>query len=86
MFAISSIADASDFLLILVRRLLATRSDVRLVLMSAAFNTDVFTAYFGGCPRLHVPGFMYPVDEGFLEDALHAVGFRPAPAAAVVPI
>ena len=49
-----------DFLLILVRRLLTQRPDIRVLLMSAAFNIDVFTAYFDDCPRVCAHGPFVP--------------------------
>ena len=60
----------TDFALILLRKLLPARPDLRVVLMSATLQSDLFSAYFGGCPVLAVPGFTYPVQEFFLEDAL----------------
>lgn len=53
-----------------MRDLLRLRPDVKVVLMSAALHADLFVSYFGGCPRLHIPGFTYPVTEYFLEDVL----------------
>eukprot|EP00911_Craspedida_sp_UC1_P000583 UC1_evm4s445 len=60
----------SDFLLVMLRDLLPKRPDLKLVLMSASLHADLFTTYFGTCPRLHVPGFTYPVTEFTLEQVL----------------
>jgi ATP-dependent RNA helicase DHX29 len=38
--------------------------------MSATVEADKISAYFGGCPTLHVPGRTFPVDVKFLEDAV----------------
>lgn len=38
--------------------------------MSATINTDQFSAYFGGCPIIRVPGFTHPVKSYYLEDVL----------------
>ena len=65
----------SDFLLILMKDLLGKRRDIRLILMSASFNTELFVSYFNGCPHLHVSGFTYDVQEFYLEDALRVTGF-----------
>lgn len=65
-----------DFLLIVLRDLLLRRPDLRLVLMSATLDTDRFSQYFGGCPRLHIPGRTFPVDIKYLEDVLAMTGFR----------
>ncbi|KAG0570050.1 hypothetical protein KC19_6G135700 [Ceratodon purpureus] len=59
-----------DFLLIILRDLLPRRPDLRLVLMSATINAELFSRYFGGAPMKHIPGFTFPVKELFLEDVL----------------
>uniref|UniRef100_A0A1J3J5K1 RNA helicase n=1 Tax=Noccaea caerulescens TaxID=107243 RepID=A0A1J3J5K1_NOCCA len=59
-----------DFLLIILRDLLPRRPDLRLVLMSATINADMFSTYFGNAPTMHIPGFTFPVAELFLEDVL----------------
>lgn len=42
---------------------------LKVVLMSATIDTNIFTAYFG-CPLLKIPGRMYPVEINQLEDVL----------------
>ncbi|KAL8259783.1 hypothetical protein R6Q59_027736 [Mikania micrantha] len=59
-----------DFLLIILRDLLPKRPDLRLILMSATINADLFSKYFGNAPIIHIPGLTYPVQEMFLEDVL----------------
>lgn len=59
-----------DFLLIILKDLLPRRPDLRLILMSATINADMFSKYFGNAPAIHIPGFTYPVTELFLEDVL----------------
>ncbi|KAJ6411293.1 hypothetical protein OIU84_007956 [Salix udensis] len=44
-----------DFLLIVLRDLLPRRPELRLVLMSATLNADLFSSYFGGAPAIHIP-------------------------------
>lgn len=63
-----------DFLLIVLKSLLQKRENLRLILMSATLNAKLFSDYFGGAPATHIPGFTYPVQELFLEDALEASG------------
>lgn len=60
----------TDFALIILKELLPRRPDLRLILMSATLDAPLFVDYFGGCPVVHIPGFTYPVEEYFLEDAL----------------
>ncbi|GKA13759.1 DExH-box ATP-dependent RNA helicase DExH1 isoform X1 [Tanacetum coccineum] len=59
-----------DFLLIILRDLLPKRPDLRLILMSATINADLFSKYFGNSPTIHIPGLTFPVQELFLEDVL----------------
>ncbi|XP_022641271.1 DExH-box ATP-dependent RNA helicase DExH1 isoform X2 [Vigna radiata var. radiata] len=59
-----------DFLIIILRDLLPRRPDLRLILMSATINADLFSKYFANAPTIHIPGFTYPVAEYFLEDVL----------------
>ncbi|NXC22998.1 DHX34 helicase, partial [Corythaeola cristata] len=50
-----------DVLLGVLRRLLPTRPDLKLVLMSATINIHLFSGYFGGAPVLQVPGRIFPI-------------------------
>ncbi|XP_041991158.1 DExH-box ATP-dependent RNA helicase DExH3-like [Salvia splendens] len=65
-----------DFLLIVLKDLLPRRPDLRLILMSATLNADLFSNYFGGAPMIHIPGFTYPVRVCFLEDILEMTGYK----------
>jgi len=47
-----------DFLLIILRDLLPRRPDLRLILMSATINADLFSKYFGNAPTIHIPVFI----------------------------
>ncbi|KAG0168835.1 DEAH (Asp-Glu-Ala-His) box polypeptide 34 [Apophysomyces sp. BC1015] len=49
-----------DFLLALLKKLLKTRTDLYVVLMSATINAELFAQYFDA-PALIVPGKMYDV-------------------------
>ncbi|EMS45503.1 ATP-dependent RNA helicase Dhx29 [Triticum urartu] len=68
-----------DFLLIVLKDLLPRRPELRLVLMSATLNAEMFSSYFGGAPMIHIPGFTYPVRSRFLEDILEVTGHRLTP-------
>ena len=67
----------SDFLLIVLRKLLARRSDLKVVLMSATLNAQRFSDYLGGAPVMNVPGHAFPVDTNYLEDAVEITSFNP---------
>ena len=73
----------SDLLLLLLRDLMLTNHNLRLVLMSATADADLFASYFDkalpaeiGRRRVctvDIPGFTYPVRELQLEDILGAM-------------
>lgn len=44
-----------DFLLIILRDLIPKRPDLRVILMSATINADLFSKYFGNAPTFHIP-------------------------------
>ena len=76
----------TDFLLAILKRVLRTRPDVKLVLMSATMDEGVFAKYFEGLrgttsasasapasspvPCISVPGFTHPVKDVYLEEIL----------------
>lgn len=42
-------------------------------------EAERFSQYFEGCPLLHIPGFMFPVKEFYLEDVLEMTNFEDWP-------
>ncbi|TWU71680.1 hypothetical protein ED733_001698 [Metarhizium rileyi] len=68
----------SDFLLIVLKRLMTKRKDLKVVLMSATVDAERFSAYLDGAPILNVPGRTFPVDVRYLEDAVELTGYRPS--------
>ncbi|RKF76639.1 ATP-dependent RNA helicase DHX29 [Golovinomyces cichoracearum] len=65
----------SDFLLIVLKKLLAKRHDLKVILMSATVDADRFSKYLDGAPVLNVPGRTYPVQVKFLEDVVELTGY-----------
>ncbi|XP_020549589.1 DExH-box ATP-dependent RNA helicase DExH1 isoform X2 [Sesamum indicum] len=65
-----------DFLLIILHDLLPRRPDLRLILMSATINADLFSKYFGNAPTIHIPGFTFPVKEFYLENVLEKTRYN----------
>ncbi|KAK7463716.1 hypothetical protein VKT23_005652 [Stygiomarasmius scandens] len=65
----------ADFLLIVLRSLLERKPNLKVILMSATVEADTISEYFGGCPMLHIPGRIFPVDVFYLEDAVECTGF-----------
>ncbi|XP_064608809.1 probable ATP-dependent RNA helicase DHX34 [Liolophura sinensis] len=51
----------TDFLLGVLKCLLRQRKDLKLVLMSATININLFSGYFDEAPVVKVPGRLYPI-------------------------
>ncbi|KAI0507938.1 hypothetical protein KFK09_014066 [Dendrobium nobile] len=68
-----------DFLLVVLKDLLLHRPELKLILMSATLNAELFSSYFSGSPMMHIPGFTYPVRTHFLENVLEIIGHRLTP-------
>lgn len=68
-----------DLLLLLMKELIATNDRIRLVIMSATINAELFQKYFDNCPLLAVPGFMYNVNTYFIDVSIEFYGRRYPP-------
>ncbi|XP_013395575.1 putative ATP-dependent RNA helicase DHX57 [Lingula anatina] len=68
-------SEESDFLMMVLRDMLPHRKDLKVILMSATLNADLFSSYFSLCPVVHIPGKAFPVDQYFLEDAIEMTKF-----------
>ena len=68
----------SDFLLIILRRLLVRRPNLKIILMSATLNASLFAHYFKGFRTavIEIPGRTFPVDRMYLEDAIEISGYN----------
>ena len=53
---------ATDILLGLLKKLLAERLDLKLLISSATVNSKQFSQFFDNCPIITIPGRRYPVD------------------------
>jgi len=65
----------SDFLLIVLKKLMLRRKELKVVLMSATVDAKKFSDYLGGAPVLNVPGRTFPVQVKYLEDAIELTGY-----------
>ncbi|KAF8425898.1 hypothetical protein EV426DRAFT_594191 [Tirmania nivea] len=65
----------SDFLLIVLKKLLSKRKNLKVILMSATVDSDRFSRYLNSAPVLNVPGRTFPVTTQFLEDAIELTKF-----------
>lgn len=69
----------SDFILVVLRDMVHTYPDLRVILMSATIDTSLFSDYFGKCPVVEIPGRAHPVTQLFLEDCIEMTRFVPSP-------
>ena len=65
----------SDFLLIVLRKLMLRRPDLKVILMSATVDAERFSKYLDDAPVLNVPGRTFPVNIKYLEDAVELTGY-----------
>ncbi|XP_040564213.1 probable ATP-dependent RNA helicase DHX34 [Lepeophtheirus salmonis] len=74
---------SGDFLLGIVKCLLRARDDLKVILMSATINIDLFHKYFAleEAPIIQVPGRLYPIELRYfpIPDVEQGDGLNPAP-------
>jgi ATP-dependent RNA helicase DHX57 len=69
----------TDFLLVLLRQILRKRKDLKVILMSATLDAEVFEAYFrdvGPVGRVEIAGRTHPVHDFYVDDVVHFTGFN----------
>ena len=54
-----------DFLLGILKRILARRRDLKVVVSSATLDVGKFSAFFDGAPVISVPGRLFPIEIGY---------------------
>lgn len=64
----------TDFLFIAVKEAMVNHPKLKIILMSATIDTNIFTTYFD-CPLVKIPGRMHPVEIYQLEDVLGILGY-----------
>ncbi|KAF1848329.1 P-loop containing nucleoside triphosphate hydrolase protein [Cucurbitaria berberidis CBS 394.84] len=69
----------TDFLLIILRSLMARRPELKVILMSATVDAARFSRYLNNAPILTVPGRTFPVQTRYLEDAIELTHYAGAP-------
>lgn len=52
----------TDVLMGLIKKVLARRRDLKLIVTSATMNSDRFSRFYGGAPEFTIPGRTFPVD------------------------
>src|SRR5574344_1717975 len=61
-----------DFVLGLLKRVLASRKDFKVIVSSATMNAEAFSAYFDGCPIVTIDTVTFPVTMVYDPPALPA--------------
>ena len=51
----------TDFVLVILRDMIQAYPNLRVILMSATIDTQMFTEYFGNCPIVEIEGRSFPV-------------------------
>jgi HrpA-like RNA helicase len=70
----------TDFLLALLRDVLRHRKDLKVILMSATLDANIFMDYFGGSKSVglvNISGRTFPVEDYYLDDVIRDTGFAP---------
>jgi ATP-dependent RNA helicase DHX57 len=68
----------TDFLMVLLRDVLQVRKDLKLILMSATLDAQIFKSYFAGkmsVSTVEIEGRTHPVQDVYLDDILRMTGF-----------
>ena len=67
----------TDFLLVLLRDILAIRNDLKVILMSATLDAAVFANYFSAMSiaKIEIQGRTFPIQDYYLDDVIRLTGF-----------
>ena len=66
----------SDYLMICIKDQIKLYKNLRVVLMSATLNLELFKEYFGVSQVVHIPAMCHAVESFFLEDVLQMTGYE----------
>lgn len=66
----------TDFLLIAIRDAIQVNKTLKVILMSATLDSDLFSSYFNNCPVINVPGRMFDVEIKHLGDVLIETAYK----------
>ncbi|CAI6360148.1 unnamed protein product [Macrosiphum euphorbiae] len=67
-----------ELLLIILKDMVQKYLDLKVILMSANANLNIFSKYFNNCPIIDVEGNCYPVKDFFLEDIVEMLDYKPS--------
>ncbi|GAV52575.1 hypothetical protein ZYGR_0AG05660 [Zygosaccharomyces rouxii] len=66
----------TDLIVVLLKNLMGRIPGLKIVLMSATVNVDVFKDFFQGLATCHIEGRTFPIKDYFLDDILDMVDFK----------
>lgn len=66
----------TDLIIILLKNILKSVKGMKLVLMSATVNVEVFKTFFKGLKSIHIEGRTFPIKDYFLDDILVDLNFK----------
>lgn len=66
----------TDLIVILLKNLMGKIPGLKIVLMSATVNVDVFKNFFSSLKTCHIEGRTFPIQDYFLDDVLKALDFK----------
>lgn len=61
----------TDLLMNLIKGTMKRNSNLKLIVMSATIDTDMFSDYFDNAVVMEIPGFTYPVKEVSILDVVY---------------
>lgn len=68
----------SDFLLLLLKRILQKNHSLKVILMSATMDQSLFASYFNTLASISVEGRLYPIKEHYLDDIVFDLRYQPS--------
>ncbi|KAG0672362.1 hypothetical protein C6P45_003046 [Maudiozyma exigua] len=66
----------TDLIVTLLKNLIGKVKNMKIVLMSATVNVDLFKKFFPGLGTIHIEGRTFPIKDYFLDDILEQLDFK----------
>ena len=67
----------SDFLLLLLKRIIKKNPSIKIILMSATMDSTLFCEYFQTVATISVEGRLFPIEEHYLDDIVFDLHYQP---------
>lgn len=66
----------TDFLLIAIKDVLHANPHLKIILMSATLDSEIFSKYFDDCPTLNLPGRLFSTEIFYLAEVLQMTKYK----------